>query len=612
VLGRSILDLPNQQSVSASLTELRATNHRVEGQQRVRRELVREAAHEPGALAALAGRLYPVFASRRSSDLGRRASNRITSRAGSLDVDAGFDWRAVGRRMEQAAASASWLPEPPADRSGVPQVPIEGWPWGISAVEYSVSTVGDLIRRVQSAMSLASDEVAHDRRAELRQARALLNRVRRDVGELRALSDQYWNVRILARRGRVESMLGAWADDMFASWPVAPDDEVDRAALIDPKGVAAYRSSLRRAASLMGLARPIDGDDARRHLGYLASWLATLVTGSAPTLEAILDRAGTSVARELRDLVTVLAAPASAEGSEAIEHVVGALLALFVVQVAVDADTTTREQTAELIQISAEAESPLDPSRNDPATKLAGAQAAHFGAFYKRSWRANDWSWGRLDGATRLTRVVLDPQRLGQRFAHLPADERIDAVLDAIERVVTDPASPSAVALAGQWATDRPLAAEELAWIAADDPDVPGSLPVALRAVTRRLHHDILHEELPRLAASVEESRIEGAAVSPEAARFRRLVDDAMVDGELPGHRIHDLFDSWQIGGERLADETDTPLFVSTVTRIAAVTAAAGQESRRGLGILRFPLRPLRWVLRAVERTVDGWVRWRA
>ena len=47
---------------------------------------------------------------------------------------------------------------------------------------------------------------------------------------------------------------------------------------------------------------------------------------------------------------------------------------------------------------------PLD--RADPQAKLAGVELAHFGAFLKGSWRANDWLWGRLDAAQRLMRLL--------------------------------------------------------------------------------------------------------------------------------------------------------------------------------------------------------------
>ena len=44
--------------------------------------------------------------------------------------------------------------------------------------------------------------------------------------------------------------------------------------------------------------------------------------------------------------------------------------------------------------------------------KLGGWSVNRFGGFLKRSWRVNDWTWGRLDAATALCRTVLDPERV--------------------------------------------------------------------------------------------------------------------------------------------------------------------------------------------------------
>ena len=44
--------------------------------------------------------------------------------------------------------------------------------------------------------------------------------------------------------------------------------------------------------------------------------------------------------------------------------------------------------------------------------KLTGTQVHNFGAFYKASWRANDWMWGRIDGAGWLIQCLLHPGRL--------------------------------------------------------------------------------------------------------------------------------------------------------------------------------------------------------
>jgi hypothetical protein len=55
--------------------------------------------------------------------------------------------------------------------------------------------------------------------------------------------------------------------------------------------------------------------------------------------------------------------------------------------------------------------SPLDarlldlPDPEKP--KLAGMAVMHFGAFFKRDGRENDYLWGRLDGAERLIGILL-------------------------------------------------------------------------------------------------------------------------------------------------------------------------------------------------------------
>ena len=70
------------------------------------------------------------------------------------------------------------------------------------------------------------------------------------------------------------------------------------------------------------------------------------------------------------------------------------------------------EQSFELVQVSADTRSLLAPDWQTAQQKLTGMQFHHFGAFYKRSWRANDWMWGRLDGAGWLVHVLLDPRRV--------------------------------------------------------------------------------------------------------------------------------------------------------------------------------------------------------
>jgi len=56
--------------------------------------------------------------------------------------------------------------------------------------------------------------------------------------------------------------------------------------------------------------------------------------------------------------------------------------------------------------------SPLDSDLLDPlpgTPKLGGTSLHHFGAFFERSFRENDYLWGRLDGAERLLVLLLGP-----------------------------------------------------------------------------------------------------------------------------------------------------------------------------------------------------------
>ena len=74
------------------------------------------------------------------------------------------------------------------------------------------------------------------------------------------------------------------------------------------------------------------------------------------------------------------------------------------------------DQKVQLVQVSATTRTLLDPQRSTPASKLTGMQFHHFGAFYKASWRANDWMWGRLDGSFHAVRASLNPERLRQLY----------------------------------------------------------------------------------------------------------------------------------------------------------------------------------------------------
>lgn len=52
-------------------------------------------------------------------------------------------------------------------------------------------------------------------------------------------------------------------------------------------------------------------------------------------------------------------------------------------------------------------------SRLDLNRKISGDTVFHFSSFFKRSWRANDILWGRLDGTCQLIETLFDRKRIG-------------------------------------------------------------------------------------------------------------------------------------------------------------------------------------------------------
>ncbi|GAB3883872.1 hypothetical protein GCM10029964_043950 [Kibdelosporangium lantanae] len=77
-----------------------------------------------------------------------------------------------------------------------------------------------------------------------------------------------------------------------------------------------------------------------------------------------------------------------------------------------DDSESPEEQQVELAQISLQTENAFAQYSVEPDDKAGGYSLSRFSGFLKRSWRANDWTWGRMDAASMLCRVLLDPARI--------------------------------------------------------------------------------------------------------------------------------------------------------------------------------------------------------
>jgi hypothetical protein len=225
------------------------------------------------------------------------------------------------------------------------------------------------------------------------------------------------------------------------------------------------------------------------------------------------------------------------------------------------------EQIVELIQVSADTRSLLAPRHPTAASKLTGLQFHHFGAFYKRSWRANDWMWGRLDGCGWLVHMLLDPRRI---LAVLENDDvdvktRVTAFVDRLERAFSQKV-PS-------------QARKELAYLNDETTRMPVSLPKLSTWLAGVFQHHIAAEELPTLAEELRVDSTEGRRIGPAAEQrtWLRNFDAWKHAGEMP-EGLAVLLDGCPVASETLEEEarSRTPLFLRTVTRAAAVATAAG------------------------------------
>jgi predicted acylesterase/phospholipase RssA len=190
------------------------------------------------------------------------------------------------------------------------------------------------------------------------------------------------------------------------------------------------------------------------------------------------------------------------------------VLAIEVVRRAFSAEEeVSRAQPIAFAQLTPYAPTPLlsrapfsEESTMTPEKKLTGLVLGHFGGFYRRSWRANDFMWGRLDSAMRIVSLLIDTHRAG-----VDAAARIAGML--VEKA------------AGQeW-----LLEEALVDAAAL---VPGEAPLDLDRL-RELLTDVLDRDLARdgertrvlcaLVAQLEILQTELPSVLTEAAEDEKL-----------------------------------------------------------------------------------------
>ena len=227
--------------------------------------------------------------------------------------------------------------------------------------------------------------------------------------------------------------------------------------------------------------------------------------------------------------------------------------------------------------------------------KLTGIELGHFAAFYRRSWRVNDFMWGRLDAAARVIEMLVDPERASE-LVDLGGDGHPAPWELLAESLMPDEASSDArwivhealqaAAAAGVEADAEPPQAEALrvALSAALEDDLHGGNGTVTRAVCTRLAQlEILAHELPVLTAEArgddEMGSGSGPLELPEGDELRPTICALREEPTLPR----------RLG--RTRGEVGSALAVRTATHAALVSLAAFRGTRLPLADLLYGVR---------------------
>ncbi|MEU3622729.1 hypothetical protein BS329_10000 [Amycolatopsis coloradensis] len=240
------------------------------------------------------------------------------------------------------------------------------------------------------------------------------------------------------------------------------------------------------------------------------------------------------------------------------------------------------DQRVDLVQVSADSRTLLDMRRRRSWDKLTGMQADYFGAFYKASWRANDWMWGRVDGAGWLFQCLLDPKRL-RLLRDVVGREAFRAqVRDAFKKIGwRRPGTEDGLSQAEAEALCAQLAGE-LAFLGLDgelgdvegESALPISMPVTAMVLARVRQLEIAREELPCVGLHCGHDAKTAKGNGKPSERFRKLIENEPETDE----QAQRAFQACQVSGERFEHERGTMLLTKTLVKAGAagINAAAG------------------------------------
>jgi patatin-related protein len=546
-VAASAFTAPRNIGIRGEIDQLREHNERLRRAVDVRRAIARVVAATDAPadggdpVVHLARSLYDRFRDERAL----LSVTTMLDRVAPTLADDAFDRRQVEDALVAAILTTeNWLP-----REFTFSDAADAWSWGIAPLEYSAGMLLELIRRVYRLPASMFGPGARDALGDLR---GRVHSAMADLGQVRRLDSGFWEV-ALARRSPA---LQWWAEQCYEVWPKA--DAIPVPGVDDMPDASAGQVRANQQQTWAQLWQ-VAGSLARIAI-ELRQLVAEIDLDPPEPLpvEVVPDRDA------INDLVTLLDV-----GGDDRSPMIRRLVALHIVAVALG-DTSRRAAQIEFIEVSWNAPNTLDPRLLDE--KLAGTQFNRLGAFVKRSWRANDWMWGRMDGAAQLVRLLLDPRRLRQIGVR---PQQVVGALEALDGAPLDPAEQEPIE-------------RELGYLVEQVQHrvpVPAALPLTTAAFTRRVQVPIAREELPEVYFAVRRSKAEGGGEG-DKGDFRLAFEtetDGVAMANLGDAAVVDLFARCKIGSERASGEVGGDMLTRTAGRTVVVLANAITGERSGL-----------------------------
>jgi patatin-related protein len=588
--------LRSTDSVSRELAEIRTRNGDAHQRRRIRDRL---AAVMVSSAELLAGQAWQGYIEVRIGHAARTIGRLVA--AGQPAAFSAMSGRVPGRWSEselvdtlRKVLTARWQEEIPGevpDLFFIPRGELEdavqrsgdNWDWGATTVQRLGDMTADVLKR---AVWLAPIESSWQR--EIVAARSKLSGTLATIRADRGLLNDYWSTAptsdpsIPERRddlggigpatSAATEQLEKWLGRVLDNWDSQPSPEqgpTGRRERLYQQALDTANALLSCASAIKAVASPPD----RAHHAGDAEREALHRSQAAVDPEGVERNRLAALHQYL-----LTEGPKGAAKTPNPEVVLARMLRLDVVQLAFAGSSQDVEQEVELVQLSA----------REPQA-LTGVQLHHFGAFYRSSWRVNDWLHGRMDAAVHLTRMLLSTERLRQRAAEMVAAPDVPAAQRLFETmyraaVPADEFEHDQEWLAAQWdkscgecmsflqeilradASMPPAGAQASAEAT---PDQSAQLKTCVDAIVRPIHTRILREERPALAEAI---RAEGEDCAETSRAWLAAYDTVAATGHLTAEHLWGLWErAKRIGRERIAGEVGTDTFARTTAHSAAV-----------------------------------------